>query len=436
MALLADGLLPASFRGVPFAVQSDDVGGGRRIALHQYPGRDVPWAEDMGRDARRFRLRGFIVKDDSIFFGGPIAIQRALLLAALEKEGPGVLTHPSIGILNVSVARFSLGQDLGAGRMSSVDVEFVESGKRSFPSILSNSSGLLTAANLCKVAIALDFAHVVALAVRAGGTRDDIPKKAAGWSSSIAAAGSDATALQRLSAQLPGNLGRYSRGSNVGYAGSTSYISDTTIEQLVDAAAAQRAAIAQAGTELAATVTGLTVTTADADVAAAGATLLDALVAACADPADALRLLFRLLAGAAAGGTGIGGAVDDMFRRNIIAALASAAGAYQPASYDDAFALLSSLAVAFDAEILIVGDQALDGTFTALRALRGAVVQDLRDRGASLAPIRTYGFGGSLPAIVLANRIYGDIDRADELVRQADPVCPLFMPASFQALAA
>ena len=96
MALLADGLLPASFRGVPFAVQASDAGIGRRIALHQYPGRDDPWAEDIGRQARRWRFRGFIVDSDVVFAGGPIQLQRTLLIAAFEAKGSGLLTHPTL----------------------------------------------------------------------------------------------------------------------------------------------------------------------------------------------------------------------------------------------------------------------------------------------------------------------------------------------------
>jgi hypothetical protein len=80
-------LAPASFRGVQFAVTQTDFIGGRRQALHQYPGKDTPWAEDMGRAARRFRLRGFVL-DGSVKLGGSsIAMQRSQLIAACEKKG-------------------------------------------------------------------------------------------------------------------------------------------------------------------------------------------------------------------------------------------------------------------------------------------------------------------------------------------------------------
>ena len=45
-----DRLLDASFRGAAFRVESHSAeAAGRRAAVHQYPGRDTPYAEDLGR---------------------------------------------------------------------------------------------------------------------------------------------------------------------------------------------------------------------------------------------------------------------------------------------------------------------------------------------------------------------------------------------------
>src|ERR1700712_2593538 len=95
LSALLEGLLPASFRGVPFAVSATSEQFGRRIASHVYPGRDLPWAEDMGRAPRGFRIPGFIRDNDRVSLGGPIAAQRLLLTGAAEKSGSGLLTHPT-----------------------------------------------------------------------------------------------------------------------------------------------------------------------------------------------------------------------------------------------------------------------------------------------------------------------------------------------------
>ena len=35
--------------------------GGRRIVMHEFPKKDIGYPEDMGRRARRFSVRGYII---------------------------------------------------------------------------------------------------------------------------------------------------------------------------------------------------------------------------------------------------------------------------------------------------------------------------------------------------------------------------------------
>lgn len=436
MPLLAGNLLPASFRGAPFAVLADETGGGRRVALHQYPGRDEPWAEDMGRAARTFRLRGFIVDGDVVFVGGPIQLQRLLLLAALEKNGPGVMTHPTLGVLNVSVVRFSLGQDLGAGRMSTVELEFVESGKKQFPSLLSASSGLFTAANLAKLALAVDAVRAIALAASLGGRRRDLSITAATMSSQVVALGGDATALYRLAAKLPGDNGRYAGGGNAGL--SARNTAPATLSDLVIVASQARSAITAAAMALETAVAGANLAYAS-DMVSAAIALVDALADACGDPADAIRLLEQLLGFVSPRPealSAIGQAFVRAIRRAAAARLVAAAADYQPTSSDDAAAMIARLAGLLDGVATGAADMRDDESYRAIRAARAEVVQDLRRRGATLARARLYRPGATVPSLALAQRYYRDGARAAQLVTQVEPIHPLFMPATFQALAA
>ena len=173
--------------------------------------------------------------------------------------------------------------------------------------------------------------------------------------------------------------------------------------------------------------------------------LAAALVDSCADPADSVRLAQELAIfapAAAVPGSLVGqamgamqSAVGDACRRAAVVALARASVSYQPASYDDAVRVRQLVCDALDAEITIAGDQGEDKSYNALRALRRAVVEDFEARGANLAPIKDFSIAAPLPALVVANRLYGDAARADELVTQANPVHPLFMPTRFKALA-
>ena len=54
-------LMPAKFRGARFHVDTGVRESGRRIVPHEFPKRDVPYAEDMGRRAREFTVRGYII---------------------------------------------------------------------------------------------------------------------------------------------------------------------------------------------------------------------------------------------------------------------------------------------------------------------------------------------------------------------------------------
>lgn len=440
MALPNNGLLPASFRGVPFIVTNDDIGGGRRQVVHQYPGRDDPWTEDMGREARRFRFRGFILDGSIRFAGGPVQLQRALLLAAFEKSGAGMLTHPTLGILQVCVTRFSIGQDLGAGRMSNVDVEFVESGKRNFPSILSSSSGLLSAANLGKIALAVDGVRLVALATAAGGRRQDMNATAAAWSEKAIALGTDATSLHRLAALLPGNYGRFSAGGNAGLDGQpgATYPADTTISTLIGVASGARVAI-QAAAQSLMTAAATTDLGYAQDVATSIVAMIQALADACADPADAIRLLEQVLLFAPArteASTQIGLAITGMVQRAAASSLVIAVGQYQPSSADDAAAMVQRIVGLIDTVATAAADAGDRETYTALSSALGAVVRDLRARGATLARIKTFTTPRALPALVLAQRWYADADRAPQIVTQSNAPSPLFQPTTIQALAA
>lgn len=119
-------LRPASFRGVSFFVDSDEANFGRRVALHEYPQRDKPMAEDMGRATRRYRVNAFVVGPDFI-------AARDKLLAAIEQEGAGLLVHPFYGELAVTAEECSVSHDKSAGGMAAISLTFVEAGELAYP---------------------------------------------------------------------------------------------------------------------------------------------------------------------------------------------------------------------------------------------------------------------------------------------------------------
>lgn len=109
----------ATFRGVPFVVESAELGSGRRGVTHEYPGRDTPFREDLGRAAREFPVEGYLVGDD-------VQAQRERLQVEFEKEGPGELVHPYYGTRRVAVMSFRFRTSSSEGRYITLSAEFVE----------------------------------------------------------------------------------------------------------------------------------------------------------------------------------------------------------------------------------------------------------------------------------------------------------------------
>lgn len=125
MAKLSDSLRPASFRGVPFFVEEASRTAGRRTQVHEYPQRDDPYVEDLGRATREFNVTAFVVGTDYIDTSGK-------LLDACEAPGAGKLVHPWLGELDVILkepARASYSKALG---QVTIEMPFVESGKYVF----------------------------------------------------------------------------------------------------------------------------------------------------------------------------------------------------------------------------------------------------------------------------------------------------------------
>lgn len=137
-----DELLPASFRGVPFHVKGDNASFGRRNQTHEFPFRDEPFTQDLGRSARQYAIDAYIVGDNFID-------NEKRLIQAIEATGSGVLVHPFYGELSVNIVgtvRVSHSSD--AGRMCSISFNFIESGEVHYPDVsVSTSDAILAQAN-------------------------------------------------------------------------------------------------------------------------------------------------------------------------------------------------------------------------------------------------------------------------------------------------
>lgn len=114
-------LLPASFGGVAFFVVDTSLRGGLRIAEHQYPYRNTPYSEPMGRQARQYVFDAFLVGDD-------VATQYETLLSVIETNQAQTLIHPTLGSKTVVCAGAEFTQNV-AGRYVECRLAFIEAGE-------------------------------------------------------------------------------------------------------------------------------------------------------------------------------------------------------------------------------------------------------------------------------------------------------------------
>ncbi len=435
-------LRPASYRGVPFVVVSGGTRVGRRNAVHEYPLRDTVWVEDLGRNPRRLQVQGFLIGDDAI-------AQRERLIGACETPGDGELVHPTLGRLHVSVLDVEFGEHRDKGRVFEVQFSFIESGERIFPTARTNTRNLVAlAAQKAGLAAAADFVASAVQALQAGASVAQAALQTAGtWTSAALSAANDAASLVNMVATLPGSFGRQAQALLSGFTQfqQTRPASSATVQTLAGQAAAARTQAQAAATSVTSAAGSLSPSTAAAYPATVQ-TLTQTIQRTAATPRDGLRALTTLAqpqalptppSGAVGQAMGtIQSAQGDLFRRSAVIALAQAASDYQPFSADDANTVRDSVATLLDAEATTAGDQGEDDSYLALRALRAAVVQDLNSRGAMLPQVVSIRTASPLPALALAQRLYRDPTRADELVAEANAPHPAFLPTSFRGLTA
>jgi prophage DNA circulation protein len=436
------GLLQAaSFRGVPFHVMGAQVKKGRRLAVHEYPFRDGGWAEDMGRSLRTYSFSGYLIGDLA-------SVLQLALDNAVETKGPGTLIHPTLGALQVAVLASSTSVHKEKMRVIEVAFEFIEQGNPSLLStVIATVVSVLSAASSALAGCNSSLGGVAAPAALDGSSvTGEGQTVVTAFVASTALGGADPTGIVNMATALPPpdtdtTYGRYGAGS-----ATVALPIGTTVATLQAQLATQRAAIATTGAVAVATVGRFAAGT---DLMTPLATLVEAMRTGITNPADQVRVLLSLATftftdAAGGGGTvGVGQAMGIMrdavaaaCRRAALISLARASAAYQPTSYDDAAAVRTSLAAALDIEITAAGDTGEDDAYIALKTLRAAVVRDLTVRGASLPSVVTVNLPLNLPSLAIAQMLYRDASRSDQIAAEAMAIHPAFCARTFQALSA
>lgn len=397
-----ENLRPASFRGVAFEVGSHSESGGRRVELHEYPLRDTPYAEDLGKKAGKWQIEAFLVNGKSGY-----AERRDKLREALNASGPGTLIHPYLGELSVSVDGYSLKETTREGGYCTFSISFVEAGQPVEPDVEKD-----TAANV------LDKAEAAKEAATAGFLDEYMPllEDLEGLAGKVPALLSEATAflgtplsiLSRAQSAASSVLALPDRLASriLGYLG--------TIRQLGGIATSglkMNALTALLGKKSAGTASSWLVTSNGVIAGIVGETSWPQ-----------------------AGGGSIGGGTPSPETPGVVASTVAnraetplidliAAGAVIEAAIESADAdygtaddALASRDAVLEAIDEVQRANCSDAVFTALSELAVAVNEDLTTRGAELPKLGSATLFMSMPALAASYRLYGDVGQADAIV--------------------
>ena len=370
-----DKLIEGKFRDIPFKVESSDGEIGRRIALHQYPLRDKPYAEDLGRKARQFTLELFAI-------GADYMTNRDSLIKAFETKGPGLLVHPYLGEMTVTVIEArGPRESTREGGMARFSVVFSESGDAVFPKSTSDSGRVVNdKADIAEWALQRSFTNEF----DATGRPEYIPDHAKSLVEKVTAK------LDELRQAIPGTP------EDV-----TKFVAD------LQSFSASLESLIREPADLAAEIYGLI-----SDVALLPDRPLRAI--------KAYRQLWDALSGEPTIAETTASrkrqadnqqALQDLVHRAAVVEAVRTAATVEFSSYDDAVALRDELAEKLDDEMATADDD----SYFALADLRVVLIRDLNARGADLARIVSFTPTLTLPALVLSYRLYADASRDTEI---------------------
>lgn len=401
-------LVGASFRGVSFCVDVSERQGGRRTVTHEFPLRDDPYLEDLGRRARTFRLDGYVVGDDYL-------TQKDALLAALEDQGgPGELVHPYYGVRRAICTSVSVHEARTEGGWAVFAIEFAEAPTQAPVPIedsdpvgaVSDSATAAATASSDELAeqfnTALpsftDASAVAALTKAVAAIGTELGRAISAISAVETAGTSIASAVSQELAQLTGDLA----------------LLTAEASSLVRTPATMLAKFSAAIAGLVNTVEVAPDAVMAAMLNAYGYDLGTAVVATTAT--RALELANQT-------------ALTSALRRAMAVQAARLAPLVTFTTVDDALAARDQIAALLDAQVALAGDTA----YPALVDLRAQVMQAVPG-SSTFSRVVTVTPKVPLPSIVLAYQLYGSTDLEGDIVDRNDIPHPGFCAGDLKVL--
>ena len=372
---------------MPFFVESADSTTGRRSVIHSFPFRnDAPFSEDMGLRPRGFAIECYVL-------GAEYMAARDVLLAALETPGSGELVHPYLGTKRVQVGSVRLREAARDGGIATFAIEFDEtSAEPAQPAIEIDAPAKVTAsAAALKDSAGSEFVSKFDALLN---LRDSV--------TGAVSSATDAISSILAKAAIPGRA-----------------LSELTSQ--VESLSSGVDALLDAPSNFASSMVGM--------VEALGDGLLG--IASAADPVAPLLLIFssnfgirppddtpaRVLERANFD------AVTNLVKRIVLAQTALVAIEQEFVTYDDAVQTRTAITDLID----LHAEEFSDDVFPALQDLRRDLVSAVPGVESDLPRLVAHTPRATLPVLVLAHTLYGDLDREEDLIRRNRIANPCFV---------
>lgn len=385
----------ATFRGVPFLVDTQDQTGGRAVVVHDYPfSESAPFTEDLGKKGKAFNVTGFVLGADYISEGRRLRV-------ALDEAGPGELVHPVLGTRRVAVPTYRITESGGVAQFS---IDFIATSTKP----ANPSSTVDTKANL---ATKVDAARVASMTAYLGKHSQSpfvlgslvLPALELAMLISAVDVMSQTLARLPVDPQLHASFKRLFAEPLTGPFDSTAAYVGAVLESLFDGLASAL----------------LTVTVP-------------------LDVSGALLALYGFNPGVRPSSVTPARAIEQadfdslqhLIQRFAITYASSAAATQVFTTYDEAVRVRTAITTAIDLNAEVVTDD----SFPALADLRGALVEALPGPDTDLPRIQRYTPIAVVPSLVLAHTLYGDLDREEDLIQRNRVRHPAFIRGDLEIL--
>jgi prophage DNA circulation protein len=369
----------ASFRGVPFFIDSHKNSTGKRLVEHEYPQSRNSKIEELGPTIRRYILTASIIGDDHMD-------QRDSLLAVCDANGTGILQHPYYGKITVQCKTCDVEESSAELRVTRLQLEFVEVSTDELIKVAPNTTvALMDAVSAAYLALDETFREAYAVA--------GIPYN-------------EALQVQRVlnlgflaiddAKKVVGRVAEYFKlaQSMVGQVGQIFAEAGALIEGIVDMSSF-----------------GIT---------DEGLLPADFVLNRRQELKDVKRMWDFSPLTTAPSATVIPSVASNVLVQSVqVAGVITAAGisaTMEFSSVEEASSVLTAILEKIDALALATTPELPDSLFISLQDLRATLSQDIDAKSRTLSRIVTYNTNTPLPAIVISNILYGNVNGEADLL--------------------